>query len=771
MAINIRNALIVLLVFAGLLSNPPDLSSCGPFLPTAAFSFWRAPEDPAGRFARGRLGIVQRSFPRFYLVIAYRHLAGIGLNAAERTALFGPETAPPGTAAPRPDVAGAGFNSQVDAIQQWQNARARVAGGPPAFGFNTDRIVNENNYFLVYPNCGDDAFRTAAATLTDRIRRFGLNHPAVKEWVAAQDTVFANCQSGHWLPPPPGTDAPPLLRADRDYQIAAATFYSGDLAGAQKLFRAIAEDKSSPWREIAPYLVARAMIRDATLSVKGVGADREKLAAAAGQLQRILNDPALKEFHPASQRLLDYVRARLAPAEHLHDLAVALVRKDSEATIQQSLTDYRFLYDQYERGSYGGLQALPANDDLTAWILNFQSQDADAGSKAVREWREKKTLPWLVAALAKASGSDPDAAELMEAGEKVGRDSPAYETAAFHANRLLIESNRANEARKYLDEFIAKETGTLPESSLNLFRAERMKIAENWGAFLKYAPRIPAGTGVGFAQYGNPDVESEDSSFPENTKAGEPAFDVDAAKILNEQTPLDLLLNAARSNTLPRPLRRSVAMAGWVRSVLLDETEPARSLATTLQELAPDLNQPIQVFLDTQDPRERRFAAVFLILRIPGLRPYVATGFGRLTPLAKLDNVRDNWWCAFAEGQGAPVPDYYHSSTMIPAPLHLLYPNGIPAANFLSAAERDRGRREWSRLAALPNAPEYLATQTVAWVKDHPRDPRAPEALHLAVRAVRYGCGAKAGASKEAFQLLHQRYPNSEWAKKTKYWY
>jgi hypothetical protein len=28
-----------------------DLSSCGPFIPTAAFGFWKMPEDPSGRFA------------------------------------------------------------------------------------------------------------------------------------------------------------------------------------------------------------------------------------------------------------------------------------------------------------------------------------------------------------------------------------------------------------------------------------------------------------------------------------------------------------------------------------------------------------------------------------------------------------------------------------------------------------------------------------------------------------------------------------------------
>ena len=71
----------------------------------------------------------------------------------------------------------------------------------------------------------------------------------------------------------------------------------------------------------------------------------------------------------------------------------------------------------------------------------------------------------------------------------------------------------------------------------------------------------------------------------------------------------------------------------------------------------------------------------------------------------------------------------------------------------------------------LPPAPEYLASQTVEWVRNNPNDPRAPEALHLAVHAVRYGCGAAKGASKAAFQLLHEKYPESGWAKKTKYWY
>jgi hypothetical protein len=39
--------------------------------------------------------------------------------------------------------------------------------------------------------------------------------------------------------------------------------------------------------------------------------------------------------------------------------------------------------------------------------------------------------------------------------------------------------------------------------------------------------------------------------------------------------------------------------------------------------------------------------------------------------------------------------------------------------------------------------------------------------------SVRYGCGDANTAkwSKAAFDLLHSRYPKSEWAAKTKFWF
>lgn len=761
MAIRVRNAALLLVLCAALLSNPPDLSSCGPFLPTAAFSFWKMPDDGPGRFARGQLGIIQPGFPRFYLIIAYRYLAGIGLNAEERAALFGPEPA-----YPTPWVV-----QQPEAVDQWKKARAGVAGGAGPSNINLFRTVSGQSYYLNYLNCNEDAFRNAAKTLGDRIGRFGPQSSVVKEWLAAQDQVFANCSRGQSIPTPLEGTADPLARADRTYQIAAAHFYAGDYDAAEQMFRAIAEDRASPWSEMAPYLAARCEVRKAMLSVKGQGFNREGLMAAEAQLQKILNDPAQSTIHAAAQRLLDYVQTRLNPSERMRALGQALVQKGTQATIQQNALDYRFLYDRLENGNFGGLQALPADDDLTAWIRAFQSRDAESSKTAVSEWHSKRTMPWLIAAISMAHAGDPAANELVAAAQKVGHDSPGYATAAFHAIRIMEELKQMEAARTALDRLLVSDAAHIPGSSLNLFRAERMKAAATWEEFLKYSVRTPVGTAIAFTQYdGAGQPESEEPGTLENkARAG---FDVDAARILNEQTPVELWMDAALRETLPEPMRREVASAGWVRAAVLGDEKTARLLAPILQNLRPELKPLLKSYLDAGDVRARRFAAVFLMLRNPGMRPFVQVGFGRETPVDKIDEFRDNWWCSFAPGTDNSEPGYYRDASIMGEPLRELYRDGAPKAEFLRPDQQARGVREWSQLATLAAAPEYLAAQTIDWAKSNPDDPRAPEALHLAVRATRYGCSEERSPySRQAFELLHKRYPNSEWARKTKFWY
>jgi hypothetical protein len=175
----------------------------------------------------------------------------------------------------------------------------------------------------------------------------------------------------------------------------------------------------------------------------------------------------------------------------------------------------------------------------------------------------------------------------------------------------------------------------------------------------------------------------------------------------------------------------------------------------------------MRAYAAEQAPDAARFAAAFAMLRNPGLAPIVRTGFGRLTKVDRVDDLRDNWWLLQADNRrwfwmGLPV-DSEHPAR-----------HDVSAPEFLPAPERAEGEDESKALAAnAPIAPNYLCAQTLAWAREHRGDPRVPEALHLCVRATRLGMtGPETSAfSRSAFQLLHARYPKSEWAEKTKYWY
>ena len=88
-------------------------------------------------------------------------------------------------------------------------------------------------------------------------------------------------------------------------------------------------------------------------------------------------------------------------------------------------------------------------------------------------------------------------------------------------------------------------------------------------------------------------------------------------------------------------------------------------------------------------------------------------------------------------------------------------------------SENGDDEKEWNDLVQKEAAAVWLGNQTLSYARKHPEDPRVPEALHLVVRATRYACGYAddGNISKSAFMLLHKKYPNSEWTKKTPYWF
>src|SRR5258708_7118877 len=64
-------------------------------------------------------------------------------------------------------------------------------------------------------------------------------------------------------------------------------------------------------------------------------------------------------------------------------------------------------------------------------------------------------------------------------------------------------------------------------------------------------------------------------------------------------------------------MQLGIAQVGWLRAVLLGRAEEARKLMQRIVELQPGAVEVAQSFLSAHDPEEARFAALFVILRIP----------------------------------------------------------------------------------------------------------------------------------------------------------
>jgi hypothetical protein len=64
----------------------PDAPACGPPLPVTYFSYTKHPDFSLDAFARGGLGVLRPTYARSYLLVAYRYLAGVPLDAAEQRA-------------------------------------------------------------------------------------------------------------------------------------------------------------------------------------------------------------------------------------------------------------------------------------------------------------------------------------------------------------------------------------------------------------------------------------------------------------------------------------------------------------------------------------------------------------------------------------------------------------------------------------------------------------------------------------------------------------
>lgn len=363
-----RPIVALLLSFAVLVQFVPQARACGPETIEPILVLQDSPDPPFKEFTQGKLGIVKPSFGRKTLTIAYRYLNGGSFNEEEQKGLV--EALKGLSLEPDTD----------DAVKVWIAARKLVVKNET----NLPDIYQDKSYgsFDFFPNCTSNAFEVATETLKDRVARYGSEDANVQEWLNGQDTVFHNCSSGSVLPAAVGAERPTWLRKDRDYQIAAAHFYSLKFEEARAAFRRIAEDAESDWQQTADYLVGRTMVRQASLE-SDESIKRRQYESAEAYLINLLGRAV--KFREATERFLGLIKYRLRPEERVRELAQVLAQQSGNDNLRQDLIDYVWLLDKFDK------QVQDAEAERLKRLNPPTVEPATATQEQV-EWQKKREL-------------------------------------------------------------------------------------------------------------------------------------------------------------------------------------------------------------------------------------------------------------------------------------------------------------------------------------------------------------------------------------------
>lgn len=603
-----------------------------------------------------------------------------------------------------------------DIATPWLEARARVPGVEPLATSHITTDAPIESWF--FPNCLAGAFSMAARTLEARVAELGAEHPEVRAWVAAQDSVFSNCGGGPLtLPEPLPAGASERARADHAYQVAAAWFYAGAYEEALERLEAIGANASSPWRGWARLAAVRTLLRQASMRAETEEERRALWSLARERAEQLQRTAPSQEVALAAQQLLWLTQARLEPQKQLSRLAAYLL-EEPNANFAYAWSDY-FALREFR----------VAEDELSAFLDSFDRQDGYA--VALGWWKQRRSLPWLMAALAQARNGRRGVAELLAAAGSVPPDSPAYVTVRSARARLALEAERLDRARAELLPLLDKAQGLPPETAELL--AERMQQVAR--SFEEYARTAQLSPGV--------------------------------AEFFDAWVPLARLADSQVLAALAPPLRREVVLAGWVRAVLLERWEVERALRPALAQAAPELAEDLARVAERSQPQPRKLAAVLLMLKTPGLKPYVQTY--RTRGLKELDVCLGNGWCT------RPAEDLPTRCQQREAEW-----DSCRLPPFFTAEELQAAVEESRQLAELEPGPEGLIRFVLEYAHAWPEDPLVPEALHHSVQQTRVAPTACSGVpevdarswlSKQAYQLLHQRHRHSAWVKKTPHHY
>jgi hypothetical protein len=364
----------------------------------------------------------------------------------------------------------------------------------------------------------------------------------------------------------------------------------------------------------------------------------------------------------------------------------------------------------------------------------------------VKEANKPQARVWLMAAAMRGETMPQD---LEKASLQVAADAPEYLTVRYALARHYRVSKQADKARALEDAVLASAQlrAAASPSARNLFLQERLAMASTPAEAAPYLLREQVDGHDG-------DTGEKADAKPVNLQLAS-----DGQRWLNSGLSNADLYALSADTRLPAALRTRIAIAAWMRFDLLGQDSDALAAAKRIEQGTPALAADMRKYQTQANLQERRHIMLVTAIKwqlTPTLNAYMATRDDFPSP--NLDDVTASMWCKLPAKAGVSIDE----DTGIE--------NAPPSPDTGNTAIRDK---DLAQLGSLKTATGFVGDHVLRRAAAVPKDPELPWLLYVVVQSTRGGCldaDAKT-LSKNAFTLLGKRYGNTEWSRKTPYYY
>lgn len=740
------------------------------------------PDFPLTKYVAGHLGVINPKYKLSYLIIAYRYLSNHPLSTDEQQQVISSyedffsrdsyfEGALIVNSKESKQKLQENFEKKLDEQIWWEKL-----SDTSFMALDLESIMNQSQVDPLISNAPFDKFTFASLRLRRIIKELETNKiPQEKRnsillpWILAQQKLlqsYAQREELQKLIDNIATDGISILQLEKEYMYAVSYFKSEekqDLIKASELFCTLAKNNEYPWQEWVTYLQYRALTRAASLNFDRFNVTDEESAlmkTALGGMQQLADnaqDPLVKR---AALDYKDIINGRLDIMGRLIDL----LNQSAQNITTLNFSNILF-YDQV----LGGQQIVGESSEILLWLSAYLSNSPATFQNAYRQWHKMPdNVAWLLVALNHVQVAMPtQQEELFKAAEQVKSTHPGfYSIRAAWINAMMKLNKNQSELvtaqRELIDNTLATLTPGENYSTTIYFSKRGLALADKVDKLINYGIFIPSTSLLAL--------------YPPKETTFLPYYSLpELSEILN-RLPLSVLTHIAKSDQVPEPLRPQLYAAIWARATLLGKFAIADQIASQTMQLNPVLADTIQLSIKTSVLDERQKLLISALLDYPELKPlfnlrntwdpviddYEDRAF-EITSRKIINSAYERlFWCAqvtINKGFNDDEEKIFGSQT--------------PMVNLLTSEQKQELASEEAIIKTLPDGAQWIAKTTAQLAKKHPKDPHYAKLLAKSVEITRTAnCYDHASyASKQAFLALHQLFPMSKWAKRTKYYY